>query len=229
MNKKIRKVAFSFVITSALLLGTFVTAPATKTEAATNTSVVYKGNVTASALNVRNAGKATAKKIGQLKKNNVVQVVSTSKGWNKIKYGKGYGWVSGSYIKKQATPVAKKTTSAVKKTNFSGKVTASTLNVRSSSNAKSKRIGSLKKNKTVSVVETANGWYKIKYGKGYGWVSGSYITKVNTTAPSKTKPSTPKPAPKAPKVEEGKLQIPTGNIYNGYEVPEGSTKVFNFY
>lgn len=35
----------------------------------------------------------------------------------------------------------------------------------------------------------------------------------------------PKPAPEPPVKEEGRLQIPMGNIYDGYEVPEGKTMV----
>lgn len=35
----------------------------------------------------------------------------------------------------------------------------------------------------------------------------------------------PKPAPEPPVKEDGRLEIPMGNIYDGYEVPEGKTMV----
>ncbi|WP_438825624.1 SH3 domain-containing protein [Neobacillus drentensis] len=56
-----------------------------------------------------------------------------------------------------------------------GKVTVSRLNVRSSASTKSKVIGSLKKNQTVTIVSTSGSWHKIKYGKTTGYVSKSYI------------------------------------------------------
>ena len=67
-----------------------------------------------------------------------------------------------------------------------GSVTATSLNVRSQPNTNGKIIGSLKKGATVTIVSTeSNGWHKIKYGSGYGYVSGSYITINGTTTGSK--------------------------------------------
>lgn len=60
-----------------------------------------------------------------------------------------------------------------------GTVTADSLNVRSGAGTSFDAVGSVKKNASVSIVATcANGWYKIKFGTGYGYVSGSYISNV---------------------------------------------------
>ncbi|MEI2356696.1 SH3 domain-containing protein, partial [Mesobacillus zeae] len=131
--------------------------------------VLFKGKVTASTLNVRSSNSPKAKVIGSLKRNATVEVVQSSNGWYKIKRGSGYGWVSAKYVKKiYAAP----------KVLFKGKVTASTLNVRSSNSPKAKKIGSLKRNSIVEVVQSSNGWYKIKRGSGYGWVSASYVKRL---------------------------------------------------
>ncbi len=57
------------------------------------------GKVTATKLHVRSSASTKAKVIGSLKKNQTVTIVSTSGTWNKIKYGKSYGYVSKSYVK----------------------------------------------------------------------------------------------------------------------------------
>lgn len=56
-----------------------------------------------------------------------------------------------------------------------GKVKVTRLNVRSAATTKSKVLGTLKKNQTVTIVSTTGSWYKIKFGKKTGYVSKSYI------------------------------------------------------
>ncbi|MFP5112046.1 SpoIID/LytB domain-containing protein [Bacillaceae bacterium C204] len=56
-----------------------------------------------------------------------------------------------------------------------GKVKVTRLNVRASATTKSKVIGTLKKNQTVTIISTTGSWNKIKYGKKTGYVSKSYI------------------------------------------------------
>ncbi|MEH7505247.1 SH3 domain-containing protein [Neobacillus drentensis] len=49
------------------------------------------------------------------------------------------------------------------------------LNVRATASTKSKVIGTLKKNQTVTIVSTTGSWKKIKFGKATGYVSSKYI------------------------------------------------------
>lgn len=64
-----------------------------------------------------------------------------------------------------------------------GRVTVSSLNVRSGASTKYKKIGSLSYNKAVTIVKIVNGWYKIKYNSGYGYVIDDYIrTSSNISA-----------------------------------------------
>ena len=37
------------------------------------------------------------------------------------------------------------------------------------------KIGSLSKGSKVEIVESKNGWYKIKYNNGYGYISSDYV------------------------------------------------------
>lgn len=69
-------------------------------------------------------------------------------------------------------------------TNKTGTVTASVLNVRQKASTSSKIIGKLNNGTKVTIVDTSTkGWYKIKYGSGYGYVSSQY---VSLTIPSST-------------------------------------------
>ena len=64
------------------------------------------------------------------------------------------------------------------KVNKEGKVNVSsgTLNVRKSYDADSTKLGELKDNAKVKIVATvSNGWLRIKYKDGYGYVNGKYV------------------------------------------------------
>ncbi|MGL6108093.1 N-acetylmuramoyl-L-alanine amidase [Romboutsia sp.] len=56
-----------------------------------------------------------------------------------------------------------------------GTVNTTSLNVRSGYGTSNSVIGTLAKGAKVEILETQNGWHKIKYNTGYGYVSGSYI------------------------------------------------------
>ena len=61
------------------------------------------------------------------------------------------------------------------------KVSCSSLNVRSNPSLSSAVIGGVSKNQTVSIISESNGWSKIKYGSGIGYVSSQYLYAGNNT------------------------------------------------
>ncbi|MDO5009930.1 MAG: leucine-rich repeat protein, partial [Intestinibacter bartlettii] len=62
-------------------------------------------------------------------------------------------------------------------------VTTENLNVRKGAGANYARIGGLTKGAKVEIVKKeSNGWYKIKYNNGYGYVSGTYV-KLDSQTP----------------------------------------------
>ena len=82
-----------------------------------------------------------------------------SNGWYKIKYKDGYGYVSYKYVK----------------LNVKAKTTGN-LNVRSGSSTTATKIGYLTKGTKVKIVQIcSNGWYKIEYKDGYGYISNKYV------------------------------------------------------
>ncbi|MGU8835614.1 N-acetylmuramoyl-L-alanine amidase [Clostridium perfringens] len=82
-----------------------------------------------------------------------------------------------------------------------GVVTASVLNVRTGPSTSYDDIGSLNKGDTVTIVESVNGWYKIEYNGGFGYVSADYIDTNGAVPPSGNEPAPPsRPVGKIKKV-----------------------------
>ncbi|ENZ02565.1 hypothetical protein HMPREF1092_01800 [Clostridium thermobutyricum] len=173
------------------------TPPSTDTP---NTST-KKGTVNATSLNVRSGAGTSYSTIGSLRNGASVEIVSTSNGWHKIKYGNGYGYVSADYVKvdsqssQPSNPTPPSTPETPNNSIKSGTVTADSLNIRSGAGTGHSVIGSLKRGAKVQIVSTSNGWHKIKNGSGYGYVSSDYVKVDSQTTPSKpenpNKPSTP--------------------------------------
>ena len=81
------------------------------------------------------------------------------------------------------------------KVNKEGKVNVSsgTLNVRKSYDADSTKLGELKDNAKVKIVATvSNGWLRIKYKDGYGYVNGKYVDGIKDIVVEKPKVEKPK-------------------------------------
>lgn len=67
-------------------------------------------------------------------------------------------------------------------------VTRDSVNVRVSANTGASVRGQLNKNDIVESTDSANGWIKIKYGSGNGWVSGQFLkSKSNQSSSSESK------------------------------------------
>ena len=85
---------------------------------------------------------------------------------------------TGSSIVKQDDPIC------------TASVTCNALNVREAAGVESKRIGGVTKGKVLNVYEEKDGWIKIGYGTGFGWVCAKYTT---YQAPVVTEPTNPEP------------------------------------
>ena len=148
------------------------------------TTVTHTGVVNASSLNVRSEGSASSSKIGSLSRGTKVNIVDKlSNGWYKIKFNNGYGYISGDYIvnivEVGSSNNSSSNTSQATTVTHTGVVNASSLNVRSEGSASSSKIGSLSRGTKVNIVDKlSNGWYKIKFNNGYGYISGDYISNV---------------------------------------------------
>ena len=169
-----------------------------------DSTVKSNGTVNADALNVRSGASTSNKIIGSLGKNAKVQIISTSNGWHKIKYNNTVGFVSAEYItissnNNNSNNNSGNNNSSTGNNNSSnndavistGIVKADALNVRSSASTSSKIVGTLYKNSKVEILSTSNGWHKIKFNSGTGFVSAEFISDSTgtVTPPEVTPPS----------------------------------------
>lgn len=139
----------------------------------TNTgSVIAKGTVTASVLNVRAGAGTGFKVIGKLAKNTKVDILEKVGAWYKIKYGNTVGYVHGDYIKLDASG---NTGSRGEQSISVGIVTASGLNVRSGPGTNYSKLGILYRNSQVTILGQSGVWYKIKFGNMTGYVHSAYV------------------------------------------------------
>jgi len=63
-----------------------------------------------------------------------------------------------------------------------GRVTARTLNVRAGPGTSFTVVGGLRQGDAVVILNSQDGWHRISFGSGEGWVSGAYVQRENTTA-----------------------------------------------
>ncbi|MGL5506875.1 MAG: SH3 domain-containing protein, partial [Paraclostridium sp.] len=134
------------------------------------------GTVTASALNIRSGPSTSSSKVTKAYRGDKVEILETSNGWYKIKLSNGkIGWGSGDYITTSNSGSGGNT-----ETPSTGKmatVTASALNVRSGPSTSNSVVGKAYKGNSVEILESSNGWSKIKLSNGtVGWASTQYLS-----------------------------------------------------
>ena len=192
-----KALALGMVATSVSFGAQTATADAAKIEN-TNTTSTYKtetsktGIVTAYALNIRKGPSTSYERIGSLAEGQKVTVTSTaSNGWYKIKTSSGkVGYVSPKYLKVSTTEADENThkgTYVVKtytKISKVGRVSVSSLNLRTGPSTSYSKKGSLHKGYVVGIVKQySNGWYEVKLKGGKkGCVDGSYLKITSGTS-----------------------------------------------
>ena len=135
------------------------------------------GEVIASTLNIRSGPSTDNSIIGYVHRGDKLQILGKSNGWYKVKLSNGkIGWGSGNYIELEGSQ-------DIGNKRHDGKlamVTADALNVRSGPSTSYAKITFVYKGQSVEIIESSNGWHKIKTSDGQiGWASGKYISKTD--------------------------------------------------
>ena len=91
---------------------------------------------------------------------------------------KGLAILIALFVMLSGTPMDKGVQASSAKTKY---VTASTLNVRSGPSTTYKIITTVKKNSSVTVIQTKGSWEKVKVGSKTGWVASKYLTTKKPT------------------------------------------------
>lgn len=149
------------------------------TNIVSETSMNRKAVVNANTLAVRSGPGSSNSKLGTLSKNkeiyvNQVVTLASGKKWYRFKYNSKTAYVSGDYLK---------ITEIIEESSFekSATIKDGPLNVRSGPGTGYSKLGTIAKNKTVSLlkkIETTSGtWYTYQYSKSkVGYLSGTYLS-----------------------------------------------------
>ena len=153
-----------------------------------NVEAASKYATTTANLNFRTGPSTINKIISTIKKGSKVEIISKNGSWTKIKYNNKEGYSSSEYLK-EISSSTEGSTSGATTTQSIGTVTASTLNIRSGASTSSSIVTRAKKGEKVTILESKNGWYRVKLSNGkIGWGSGQYITVENIQPEQPTQP-----------------------------------------
>ena len=150
-------------------------------------TIRFTGTVNTSNLNVRSGPSTNYSIIGAYSLNQTVNIISQeSNDWYKVLYNGTIGYVSNAYVSnvkavgETSTPAPDNNKPQEDLTvKFTGRVNTSNLNVRSGPSTSYSILGAYSLNQTVNIIsQESNGWYKIKYGTGIGYVSNAYVSDV---------------------------------------------------
>ncbi len=147
-----------------------------ETSAPTEKPESFTGVVKVSgSLNVRKGPGTTYAVVGKLRNGDKVTVTGSTDGWYAISNDGGTGYVSSAYITK--SDGSETTSTPGGDEDAEGYVIASALNVRSGPGTNYNILGKLYSGDLVEILGSSNGWYKIVYDSGEGYVSAEYVQK----------------------------------------------------
>lgn len=129
-------------------------------------------------LNIRSKPTTSGAIISTVSKNTELQTYGLYDGWYLVKVDNIPGYISASYTKDATIP---EDTGSDNLGDVIGKVTATSLNVRSGPGATYASVSSLTKGKIVTVESLNGSWAKVKYSGGQGYVSKTYLKLLNQT------------------------------------------------
>ena len=145
---------------------------ATPTQMSTPSNTNYIVKVNTDSLNVRKGPGVSYSVCGELGRGEAYTIVQTQNGWGKLK--SGVGWINLSYTQRVSNTTT--ASSVVSSSSYLVKVTANNLNVRKGPGVSYGVSGTVKKGQVYTIVETKNGWGKLK--SGLGWISLGYTEKL---------------------------------------------------
>ncbi|MED1114103.1 SH3 domain-containing protein [Bacillus paramycoides] len=131
------------------------------------------GIINATSLRVRSAANTSSAVLGNLKNGEKVTVLGKANGWAKINYQGKEGYVSLEFVtlgKDSTDP-----TNPEQVTEERAVVNASLLNVRKGPSTGAAAVGHLKNGETVTIIGKENGWAKVHFNGGEGYVSLQFL------------------------------------------------------
>lgn len=193
----------------------FTTAPSVPPQSTEPPADAQYGTVTGGIVNIRAGAASFHARVGQAHKGDRVLVLALVDGWYKISTDNGQlGYISAEYIRLDtpAVTTAPATTPLVTTPPVTtapattadpaakyGVVTGSVVNLRSAASTSSAIVGAAKKGERLVVLESVDGWYRIRQGALTAHIHADYLQleeqpvtpPVTTTTPATTAPAKP--------------------------------------
>ena len=165
-------------LTAALLVSSTLAAPVLAASGTVNSG--------GDPLRVRADPNTSSQILTKLSDGTQVEVLEQAEnGWYKIAHEGISGFVSGEYLvvheEDQEQAVALAAEADAEAASTFGRITASSLNVRSGPSTDHEKVGSLAAGRVVELLEESDGWYRIENG----YISTEYVTIVDPSQISK--------------------------------------------
>ncbi len=139
-------------------------------------SKVYENaEVAISLANVYKDHDESSEILGKLEKGSLITIQNYDNGWSTVTDYTLSGWMKTENIKLPETTSSMMLATSGDSQTGTVKVSDS-LNVRESASTTAKVLTSLTNGTVVTILDSSNGWYKIKFGNITGWVKSDYIT-----------------------------------------------------
>lgn len=147
-------------------------------------------------INIRRVPTIISKEFDKIDVNTEIEIVEMKNSWVKVKTSDKNGWVRITKLKealKEVENVSQEQViqreaqeTSLNQTTKVGYVNTDTLNLREATDKTSKVLKNLTKNQEVEILETIDGWYKVKINNITGYVAEKYIssTKIEVTSRS---------------------------------------------
>lgn len=185
--------------------GTTPTTSPTETDGGDDTAL-YQAKVTlstaSSSLKLRSQGSSSGTVVTTMPNGTTVDVLSEGSEWTQVRtLGGTKGYAATKYIvaindggqSPTATTTTTTTPSDPNEVVAKGKVTGGTVNVRSGPSTTATKLGSVSKDTQVEIISQSNGFYKIVYQNGTGYISADYVSVTGTVTPTETTKPTATP------------------------------------
>ena len=143
---------------------------------ATSSSSKATAKVTGSSVNIRKSASTSATVLERVSKGTVLEAVSISDGWVKVKYSGVTGYVSADYVSVKGLSSSSGSSEKLKEMDRRGEINASEVNVREGAGTSSDKLYSLSEGDDVDVTGIKGDWYRVHTSKGTGYVLAKYVS-----------------------------------------------------
>jgi len=173
--------------------------------------------VSGTKVNLRKGPGTNYQQVGEVKAGQTLSVLAEQSNWYKVWIaGSNEAWIASWLVTVQNSPSSNSSDNA--STGGYVQVSTNVLNVRSGPGTGSALVTKIGLNEQHPVLETKNGWYKIKVKNMEGWVSGEYVKFIPGTtgsgANNQPVENSQPPASSQPTGQVPSAVIVTGNVVN---------------